>query len=174
MSGLKRYVLNPSQENESSSIIQPGSAQNLLLEERNIPDPRKGQVLVAVKAFGLNRSELMTRKGLSPSVEFPRVLGIECAGEIISDPSGEHSPGQQVAACMGGMGRKYDGSYQEFVVLPKSVLMPFETHSFQNEVFGQDQKKGFPPFFKTDRSSGCSLPLFVLWKPPQPAVACHP
>ena len=112
---------------KTAVLYQPGSAENLLLEERNIPEPQKGQVLVAVKAFGLNRSELMTRKGLSPSVEFPRVLGIECVGEIVSDPSGEFSPGQQVAACMGGMGREYDGSYQEFVVLPKSVLMPFES-----------------------------------------------
>lgn len=108
-------------------LTTPGGAEYLILEERPIPDPKEGQVLVAVKAFGLNRSELMTRKGLSPSVTFPRVLGIECVGEILNDPSGEFKPGQQVAACMGGMGRDFDGSYQEFVVLPKSVLIPFES-----------------------------------------------
>lgn len=105
----------------------PGGAENLILEERPIPDPKEGQVLVAVKAFGLNRSELMTLKGLSPSVTFPRVLGIECVGELVEDPSGEFLPGQQVAACMGGMGRDFDGSYQEFVVLRKSILIPFES-----------------------------------------------
>lgn len=108
-------------------LTTPGGAEKLILEERPIPDPKEGQVLVAVKAFGLNRSELMTRKGLSPSVTFPRVLGIECVGEILNDPSGEFKPGQQVAACMGGMGRDFDGSYQEFVVLPKSILIPFES-----------------------------------------------
>lgn len=109
-------------------IYVSGGAENLILEQKQIPKPSLGQVLIAVKAFGLNRSELMTRKGLSPSVEFPRVLGIECVGEIIEDPSGEYSQGQQVAACMGGMGRDYDGSYQEFTILPKSVLMPFKSN----------------------------------------------
>ncbi len=98
------------------------------IEERPIPQAAEGQVLVAVKAFGLNRSELMTRKGLSPFVIFPRVLGIECVGEIIEDSSGQFKPGQKVAACMGGMGRDFDGSYQEFVILPKSLLIPFETN----------------------------------------------
>jgi NADPH:quinone reductase-like Zn-dependent oxidoreductase len=106
----------------------PGGAENFLFEERPIPNPKAGQVLVAVKGFGLNRSELMTRKGLSPTVTFPRVLGIECVGEIISDPSGEFAQGQKVAACMGGMGRDYDGSYQEYVLLPRKVLIPFESN----------------------------------------------
>lgn len=108
-------------------LYTPGGAKNLILEERPIPILNEGQVLVEVKAFGLNRSELMTRKGLSPSVTFPRVLGIECIGEIIDDPSGSYQPGQQVAACMGGMGRDFDGSYQEFAALPLSVLIPFES-----------------------------------------------
>jgi NADPH2:quinone reductase len=108
-------------------LYSSGGAENLLLEKRHIPKPTNGQVLVSVKAFGLNRSELMTRKGLSPSVTFPRVLGIECVGEIVEDPSGEFAPGKQVAAYMGGMGRDFDGSYQEFVVLPKTILMPFES-----------------------------------------------
>lgn len=108
-------------------LTTPGEAKNLILEERPIPIPKAGQVLVEVKAFGLNRSELMTRKGLSPSVTFPRVLGIECVGVIIDDPSATYQPGQQVAACMGGMGREFDGSYQQFAVLPLSVLTPFES-----------------------------------------------
>jgi len=40
----------------------PGAAQNLSIEQRPLPVPALGQVLVKVKAFGLNRSELMTRK----------------------------------------------------------------------------------------------------------------
>jgi NADPH:quinone reductase-like Zn-dependent oxidoreductase len=75
-----------------------------------IPKPAERQVLVKVRAFGLNRSELMTRKGLFPSVRFPRILGIECVGEVEHDPSGEYDKGQQVMAFMGEMGRGYDGS----------------------------------------------------------------
>ncbi|WP_297336862.1 zinc-binding alcohol dehydrogenase family protein [Algoriphagus sp.] len=108
-------------------LNHPGGAQNLEMEERPIPKPQKGEVLVKVRAFGLNRSELMTRKGVSPNVNFPRVLGIECVGEVAEDPSGEYKFGQKVAACMGGMGRDFDGSYQEYAVLPRSILTPFQS-----------------------------------------------
>ena len=107
---------------KAAVIYQPGGPQQLLLEHRPIPQPGEGQVLVKVKAFGLNRSELMTRKGLSPGVSFPRILGIECVGEVVEDTSGLWSPGQKVAAFMGGMGRDFDGSYAEFAVLPRSIL----------------------------------------------------
>lgn len=112
---------------KSIVLHSPGSAENLRIEERPIPIPNSGEVLVKVKAFGINRSELMTRKGLSPSVEFPRVLGIECVGIIEKDPTGEFIQGQKVAAFMGGMGREYDGSYSEYVVVPKNILMHFKS-----------------------------------------------
>ncbi|GAB4010303.1 zinc-binding alcohol dehydrogenase family protein [Spirosoma migulaei] len=108
-------------------IHRPGSAEELVLQERPIPIPTDGQVLVKVNAFGLNRSELMTRKGLSPNVQFPRVLGIECVGEVETDPSGQYAKGQPVMALMGGMGRDFDGSYAEYTVLPKHLLHPFQS-----------------------------------------------
>lgn len=109
-------------------IYESGSSENLIIEERPIPNPKNGEVLVKIKAFGLNRSELMTRKGYSPNVKFPRILGIECVGEVIEDPSGELKNGQKVAAFMGGMGRDFDGSYAEYGVFPKSILMLFESN----------------------------------------------
>ncbi|HVS92526.1 MAG TPA: zinc-binding alcohol dehydrogenase family protein [Mucilaginibacter sp.] len=112
---------------KAAVIYQPGGPENFVIEERSVPEPEIGWVLVKVKAFGLNRSELMTRKGLSPSVKFPRVLGIECVGEIERDPSGVLQPGQKVAAFMGEMGRQFDGSYAEYTVLPKSLLYVFES-----------------------------------------------
>jgi NADPH2:quinone reductase len=108
-------------------LYQPGGPDKLLVEERPIPTPRAGQVLVRVKAFGLNRSELMTRKGLSPNVEFPRVLGIECVGQVEFDPSGAYQKGQQVLALMGGMGRDFDGSYGEYTLIPKALVHPFDS-----------------------------------------------
>lgn len=108
-------------------IYESGSSENLIIEERPMPNPKNGEVLVKIKAFGLNRSELMTRKGYSPNVKFPRVLGIECVGEVIKDPSAELKNGQKVAAFMGGMGRDFDGSYAEYGVFPKSILMPFDS-----------------------------------------------
>jgi NADPH:quinone reductase len=105
-------------------LFGPGKAENLKVIERPLPVPTEGQVLIKVKAFGLNRSELMTRKGLSPNVTFPRILGIECVGEVELDPSGEYQKGQKIIALMGGMGREFDGSYAEFTVLPKCILHP--------------------------------------------------
>lgn len=110
---------------KAAVIYQPGGPEELRLEERPIPQTKPGMILVKVKAFGLNRSELMTRKGYSSNVVFPRILGIECVGEVVEDPSGNLQPGQPVAACMGGMGREYDGSYAEYTLLPTDIVYPF-------------------------------------------------
>jgi NADPH:quinone reductase len=113
---------------KAAVLHHPAGPEGFAIEERPIPIPGKGQILVKVKAFGLNRSELMTRKGLSPGVRFPRVLGIECVGEIIEDPSGDFMERQKVAAVMGEMGRAYDGSYQEYTVIPKEIIVPFQSN----------------------------------------------
>ncbi|WP_421796303.1 zinc-binding alcohol dehydrogenase family protein [Haliscomenobacter sp.] len=112
---------------KAAVLYTPGGAENFQIQEVPIPTPEEGQVLIRIKALGLNRSELMTRKGYSPNVQFPRVLGIECVGEIEFDPSGEYPKGQKVAAMMGGMGRDYDGSYAEYTVLPKTILYPVQS-----------------------------------------------
>jgi NADPH:quinone reductase-like Zn-dependent oxidoreductase len=52
-----------------------GCPEVLKIESRPIPTPRPAEVLIRVKAFGLNRSELFTRQGLSPGVTLPRILG---------------------------------------------------------------------------------------------------
>jgi NADPH:quinone reductase-like Zn-dependent oxidoreductase len=49
-------------------LRQPGPPDVLKIEERPIPVPQCGEVLIQVKAFGINRSELFTRQGLSPDV----------------------------------------------------------------------------------------------------------
>jgi NADPH:quinone reductase len=113
---------------KAAVIDQPGSASRLILKDLPVPVPQEGQVLMKIKAFGLNRSELMTRKGFSPNVKFPRILGIECVGKVEFDPSGEFQQGQQVLALMGGMGRDFDGSYAGFAVLPKHLLRPFKSN----------------------------------------------
>ncbi len=76
---------------------------------------------IRVEAFGLNRSELELRLGLSVGVSFPRVPGIEAAGTVDAAPAGSGLVrGQQVAAMMGGMGRTYDGGYAEYTSVPLS------------------------------------------------------
>lgn len=112
---------------KAAVLYRAGGPENLRLEEREIPSPKKDQVLIKIKAFGLNRSEIMTRKGYSESVHFPRILGIECVGEVLEDPSGGFKNGQKVTAFMGGMGRDFDGSYAEYAVLPKLIISSFES-----------------------------------------------
>ncbi len=89
--------------------------------------PRPGWVLIRVKAFGLNRSELHTRLDLAEGVTFPRVLGIEATGIVAAAPGGEFPVGQQVATMMGGMGRTFDGGYAEYTCVPALQVIPFHS-----------------------------------------------
>jgi NADPH:quinone reductase-like Zn-dependent oxidoreductase len=96
----------------------PGPPEALEIRELPVPTPAPGWVLIEVKAFGLNRSELQTRLGLAEGVTFPRVPGIEAAGVVAGCPGGEFAVGQQVVAMMGGMGRQFDGGYAEYTCVP--------------------------------------------------------
>ena len=105
----------------------PGPPEALEVREIPVPRPRAGHILIQVKAFGLNRSELHTRLGLADGVTFPRVLGIEAAGIVAEAPGGEFTPGQQVVAMMGGMGRTYDGGYAEYTCVPARQVISFQS-----------------------------------------------
>ena len=109
-------------------VHAPGGPEVLRIERIPIPGNRSGWVRIRVHAFGLNRSELYTRQGHSPSVHFPRVLGIECVG-IVDDAGGtDLSPGQAVAGLMGEMGRAYDGGYAEYALVPRAHVLPIRSH----------------------------------------------
>jgi len=105
----------------------PGPPEALQIRDLPVPTPEVGQVLIKVEAFGLNRSELHTRLGLAEGVTFPRVLGIEATGTVVSCPGEELAPGQQVAAMMGGMGRTFDGGYAEYTCVPVRQTVPFRS-----------------------------------------------
>jgi NADPH2:quinone reductase len=105
----------------------PGPPSALAIRDRPVPDPPNGWVLIQVKAFGLNRSELHTRLGLAAGVTFPRVLGIEATGVVAECPGGEFPVGEQVVAMMGGMGRVFDGGYAEYTCVPASQVIAFRS-----------------------------------------------
>lgn len=109
-------------------VEQAGGPEVLQIRDLPRPEPRSGWVLIRVKAFGLNRSEMFTRQGHSPGVKFPRVLGIECVGTVEAAPGTNLQAGQTVAALMGGMGRAYDGGYAEYTLVPASQVLPLQTH----------------------------------------------
>ncbi|WP_422367496.1 zinc-binding alcohol dehydrogenase family protein [Pelagibius sp.] len=112
---------------QAAVIYEAGGPEVLKIEERPIPEAKSGEVLIRVKAFGLNRSELFTRQGHSPNVSFPRILGIEAVGRVESAPGGEFEVGATVATAMGGMGRTFDGGYAEFTCVPACQVQALQT-----------------------------------------------
>jgi NADPH:quinone reductase-like Zn-dependent oxidoreductase len=112
---------------KAAVIREAGGPEVLKIESRAIPTPQSGEVLIRVKAFGLNRSELFTRQGHSPNVKFPRVLGIEAVGLVEEAPGNEFQKGDIVATAMGGMGRQFDGGYAEYTCVPVTQVQVIKT-----------------------------------------------
>ncbi|MCG8422488.1 MAG: zinc-binding alcohol dehydrogenase family protein [Proteobacteria bacterium] len=113
---LERSIIPPIMR--AIVVDEPGDPDVLIVREWPRPAIKSGWITIAVKAFGLNRSEMFTRQGHSPSVRFPRVLGIECVGVVEESMDSNFSPEQKVAAMMGGMGRDFDGGYAEYTCVP--------------------------------------------------------
>jgi NADPH:quinone reductase-like Zn-dependent oxidoreductase len=136
-SSIKRIVRNVMATMKAAVIHTPGGPEVLKLEQRPIPIPKPGWVLIHIKAFGLNRSELFTRQGHSPGVPFPRILGIEATGIVESCPGNEFQKGDIVATAMGGLGRQFDGGYAEYTCAPtRNVQVVKEGAELGWEIFG--------------------------------------
>ena len=95
---------------------------------------KKDWILVKIKAFGINRAEIFTRQGDSPSVKLPRVIGIECVGVVEEPSNSDFKKGDKVFSMMNGMGREFDGSYAEYILIPKNQVyrLPNEKSFFKN------------------------------------------
>ncbi len=104
-----------------------GGPEQLRVENVPIPSVGSEQVLIRVKAFGLNRAEMFTRQGHSPDVTLPRILGIEAVGLVEEAPGTGFRKGEIVATVMGGMGRTFDGGYAEYTVVPASQVLSVQT-----------------------------------------------
>ncbi|MDO4657727.1 zinc-binding alcohol dehydrogenase family protein [Kingella sp. (in: b-proteobacteria)] len=108
-------------------IYQAGGLEQLIYQDVPTPDIKEGWSLVKIKGFGINHSEIFTREGKSPSVQFPRILGIECVGEVAQSSTPALPVGQKVVSIMGEMGRAFNGSYAEYVLLPNEQIYPVHT-----------------------------------------------
>ncbi len=106
-------------------INQFGGPEQLVLRDIPTPLPEPGEVLIKVKALGINRAEVYMRKGLFGQVT--PVSGIECVGQVEQDPSGTLRHGQKVATITGGMGRTRNGSYAEYTCVPLSHIFALLT-----------------------------------------------
>ena len=108
-------------------IYEAGGPDKLIYQDVPTPQVKAGWSLVKVKGFGINHSEIFTREGKSPSVQFPRILGIECVGEVAESSTPALRAGQKVVSIMGEMGRAFDGSYAEYVLLPNAQIYPIDS-----------------------------------------------
>ena len=106
-------------------IKQFGGLDGLVIENLPDPEPKPGNVLIEVKAFGINHAETHMRKG--EWAEAAMVSGIECVGLVKACPGGEFAPGTKVAAFMGGLGRTINGSYAEYTCPPATNVVAIKT-----------------------------------------------
>ncbi|KRL80778.1 alcohol dehydrogenase GroES domain-containing protein [Secundilactobacillus paracollinoides DSM 15502 = JCM 11969] len=109
-------------------LREPGGPSVLKMTDVPTPKVKPGWSLIQVKGFGINRSEIFTRNGWSPTVKLPRILGIEGVGVIAETTDEARLPiGQKVATIMGEMGRNFDGSYAEYMLIPNEQIFAVET-----------------------------------------------
>lgn len=98
--------------------------ENLLLTDVEMPCPNNDEIRIKIKAIGINRADLLQRKGTYPSPKgWPQWPGLEVSG--IVDAIGENAKqkgrfkiGDSVCALLGG------GGYAEYVCVPEGMVMP--------------------------------------------------
>ena len=100
--------------------VAADGAGGLAVVQRPVPAPGPGEVLVKVVAAGINRPDILQRRGMYPPPPgAPDILGLEIAGEVVS--AGESvGPliGQKVCALVAG------GGYAEYCLAPAGTCLP--------------------------------------------------
>src|SRR5262245_56840905 len=129
---------------KAAQISKPGG--NWELVEREIPEPRTGEVRVKVEACGICHSDSLVKEGVWPGLQYPRVPGHEVAGRIdaLGDGVTAWETGQRVGVgwhgghcfacepCRRGdfamcvnrkvTGVDFDGGYAEYMIAPAATL----------------------------------------------------
>ena len=103
------------------SVVGPGGPEVLTFGQMVKPDVGAGQVLIKVAAAGVNRPDVLQRKGGYPApAGAPDTLGLELAGEVVALGEGckRFKAGEQVCALIPG------GGYAEFAVAAEDNCLP--------------------------------------------------
>ena len=103
------------------AIRAPGGPEVLTAEQRPVPKPGDGEILVKVAAAGVNRPDVMQRMGLYPPPPgAPDIPGLEIAGEVVACGTGvtRWKEGDRVMALVVG------GGYAEFCIAHESHALP--------------------------------------------------
>ncbi|MBR1769382.1 MAG: alcohol dehydrogenase catalytic domain-containing protein, partial [Bacteroidales bacterium] len=103
--------------------------EDMILTQVDKPTVKENWILIKVKAFGLNHSEVLLRQFEIDCdyITKPIIPGIECVGEVAQSLDEDFKTGEKVLALMGGMGRSFNGSYAEYCLVPKKNC--FHLHS---------------------------------------------
>src|SRR5580704_10132 len=131
---------------KAAQVPKPGAAFEIV--EREVPEPGPGHVRIKVQACGVCHSDVLTKEGYWPGIQYPRVPGHEVAGVIdaVGDGVSAWKKGQRVGvgwhggqdntcpSCRRGdfrncqnmliPGISYDGGYQQYMVAPVEALAP--------------------------------------------------
>ncbi len=103
-------------------ITEPGSPQVLQLQDRPIPVPGKNEVLIRIKAAGVNRPDIAQRKGHypAPTGAPADIPGLEVAGmiEAIGAEVSRWKKGDKICALVSG------GGYADFVTVDQGQCLP--------------------------------------------------
>jgi putative PIG3 family NAD(P)H quinone oxidoreductase len=106
----------------SIEISEPGGPEVLKPARRPLPSAGAEEVLVRVAAAGVNRPDVMQRKGMYPPPPgAPDTPGLEIAGEVVAVGNGVSSPGigEPVCALVAG------GGYAEYCLAPAALCLPW-------------------------------------------------
>ncbi|MFT4032982.1 MAG: NAD(P)H-quinone oxidoreductase [Siphonobacter sp.] len=118
----------------SITVTQPGGPEVLQVVERPIPEPRGFQVLIRVKAAGVNRADLLMRQGKYGSAAPIDVLGLEASGliEACGNEVERWKPGDGVCALLP------NGGYAEYVLADARLCLPMP------EILSFEEAAGLP------------------------------
>lgn len=108
-------------EMHAIEIAEPGGPEVLRLCARPVPSPGPGEVLIRVAAAGVNRPDILQRKGLYPALPaVTDIPGLEVAGEIVACGAGvtRWTVGMRVCALLPG------GGYAQYAVAPGGSCLP--------------------------------------------------
>ena len=142
-----RIAVVPTKVAQMKVAQVPSPGADFQIVEREIPEPGAGQVRIKVQACGVCHSDVLTKEGLLPGIQYPRVPGHEVAGIVDEVGAGVSAwtKGQRVGVgwhgghdgtcreCRRGdfrncrnakiCGISYDGGYQQYMVAPAEALV---------------------------------------------------
>src|SRR5947209_2668008 len=100
------------------AVVVEGEGR-LAIIDRPVPQPESGEVLIRVAAAGINRPDVLQRRGMYPPPPgAPDILGLEVSGEVLVAGEGAESLlGQKVCALVAG------GGYAEYCVAPAGTCL---------------------------------------------------